>query len=335
MIYISNKKKYFISIIIPTFNVEKTIDVAFYSLLNQTLGFENLEVIFVDDNSNDKTKQIIGNYSKKYPNVSSIFLSSNSGFPGKPRNLGIKNSAANYIMFLDADDLYLDNTCETLYKKIKNDGCDLVSGNFIQIKNKKEIIKDWDYLNLKNKELKINNILDKLDLFNVAPSVWVKIYKKSFLLRNDIRFVENLPAEDLIFVSEALIKARCLIFIDMPLYYYVERDYSTNLQKAISDDNRKEQLSNYLRTYEITYNMVKTYFIDEEPVFLFNHLIYWLKLLKRSEIKKEDKIELLEESYGLFENFQDINRDVELEDIIKNFLLNKDFRKVLNHLNYL
>lgn len=334
MICISNIKNYFISIIIPTFNVEKTIDIAFNSLLNQSIGFENLEVIFVDDNSRDNTKEKINQYSKNHPNVSGIFLSSNSGFPGKPRNLGIENSTANYIMFLDADDLYLENACEILYEKMRKEDCDLVSANFIQIKNKKKIIKDWNFLNLENKELRVNNISDRLDLFKVAPSVWTKIYKKSFLLKNNLSFVENLPAEDLLFVSEVFIKAECIIFLDIPIYYYMGRDYSTNIQKAISDDNRKEQLSNYLRTYELTYNLVKHKF-EKEPEFLFNHLIYWLKLLKRSELSKKEKIDLLEESYDLFKKYGDIYRDNEFEDIIKNFIINKEFRKVIKHLNYL
>jgi len=335
VVFISNNKKYSISIIIPTFNVEKTIDAAFNSILNQTIGFENLEIIFVDDNSNDRTKKIIECYSKNYPNVLGIFLSSNSGFPGRPRNVGIKNSTAEHIMFLDADDLYFEDACENLYKKIKTANCDLVSGNFIQIKNKKEIIKEWDYLNLKNKEIRINDISEKLDLFKVAPSVWTKIYKKSFLDKNQLLFEENLPAEDLIFVTSALIKSRCTIFLDKPIYFYIERDYSTNLQKAISDDNRKEQLSNYLKAYELSYNSVKDYFINQEPIFIFNHLVYWLKLLKRSEIKYEDKIDLLNESYNILKKFEDISRDVELECIIKDLIIVKEFEKALKYLDCL
>ena len=58
--------KYKISIIIPTFNIESDIERPFKSLLNQTFGFHNLEVIFVDDYSTDRTREIILNYANNY-----------------------------------------------------------------------------------------------------------------------------------------------------------------------------------------------------------------------------------------------------------------------------
>ena len=60
---------YKISVIVPVFNVEDTLQNAFDSILNQSIGFENLEVIFVDDKSTDKSANIIKSYSKKYNNV--------------------------------------------------------------------------------------------------------------------------------------------------------------------------------------------------------------------------------------------------------------------------
>ena len=85
---------YKISIIIPVFNVEDTLIDSFNSILNQDFGFENLEVIFVDDCSTDNSANIIKDFSNKYDNVKSIFLDRNSGFAGRPRNIGILNSTA-------------------------------------------------------------------------------------------------------------------------------------------------------------------------------------------------------------------------------------------------
>ena len=85
---------YKISIIIPVFNVEDTLKNAFDSIKSQTIGFENLEVIFVDDKSTDDSLKIIKEFSKKYNNVKSICLNKNSGFAGKPRNVGIENATA-------------------------------------------------------------------------------------------------------------------------------------------------------------------------------------------------------------------------------------------------
>ena len=66
--------KKLISIIIPIYNSEKYISNTFDSLLNQTIGFENLEVIFVDDCSTDDSYEIISQYSKEHENVIAIQL---------------------------------------------------------------------------------------------------------------------------------------------------------------------------------------------------------------------------------------------------------------------
>lgn len=79
----------FISVIIPVYNVQFTIESCFLSLKNQTIGFENLEIIFVDDCSTDNSPTIIGNYEKKYDNVKAIYSKENSGVAGKPRNMGM------------------------------------------------------------------------------------------------------------------------------------------------------------------------------------------------------------------------------------------------------
>lgn len=65
---------YKISIIIPTFNIEDDIKRAIDSLLNQTIGFENLEIIIIDDCSTDNTQNIVLNYCKKYENIKNVFL---------------------------------------------------------------------------------------------------------------------------------------------------------------------------------------------------------------------------------------------------------------------
>ena len=103
---------YKISIIIPVFNVEDTLDNAFNSILNQTFGFDDIEVIFVDDFSSDNSRNIIKNYVDKYENVNAFYLDENSGAAGKPRNTGVANANADYIMFLDPDDEFYDYSCE-------------------------------------------------------------------------------------------------------------------------------------------------------------------------------------------------------------------------------
>lgn len=124
---------YKLSIIIPTFNLEKEIERTLDSVKSQTIGFENIEVIFVDDNSTDKTLNILNNYSDKYNNVKVISTDENSGYGGKPRNIGLKHSTADYVLFLDGDDHLLVNACEVLYDKIVYSYADIVIGGQINV----------------------------------------------------------------------------------------------------------------------------------------------------------------------------------------------------------
>ena len=117
-----------ISIIIPVYNAENSIKRAFDSLLNQTIGFENLEVILIDDNSTDDSPNIIKDYSNKYGNVKTIFLDKNSGSGGKPRNIGLMYTTKDYVMFSGSDDEFFNDACEVLYGEITSEDLDIVGG---------------------------------------------------------------------------------------------------------------------------------------------------------------------------------------------------------------
>ena len=96
------------------------------SLLNQTIGFENLEVIIVNDCSRDNSKEIIEEFkmensvSNEYgsSNIITIHLDENIGGAYGPRNIALQHASADYLMFLDADDSFEEDACEILYNKI-------------------------------------------------------------------------------------------------------------------------------------------------------------------------------------------------------------------------
>ena len=109
---------YKISVITPVYNAEKYLETAINSVINQTIGFENIELILVNDNSTDNSGKIIDEYCEKYENIIGIHLPENSGFCGRPRNVGMEISTAPYLVFLDADDEYLPNAFELYYDTI-------------------------------------------------------------------------------------------------------------------------------------------------------------------------------------------------------------------------
>lgn len=294
---------YKISIILAVYNAEDKLFKAFESLLNQTIGFENLEVIFVDDNSTDNSLNVIRGFADKYENVIAISLSENSGYCGKPRNVGMENSTSDYLMFLDSDDYYLDNACEILYDAISKSECDFVSGNCIYHTSYEDVYNNWKWCGLKNNEIVINSIFENTKLLLIPPLVWAKIFNKKFLLENNIIFQEGIPAQDLVFISNCFIKSNGIKFVDIPVITYCMGEDNKN-KTSITSVQTKKLLSGFLKAYYMEYEIYKDY--PELVGFTVNNLHYWVEQFAISKISQLDKIDLLIYAYPLFELFRDL-----------------------------
>ena len=93
-----------ISVIIPIYNVENYLEECIDSVINQTIGFENnIEIIFVNDGSPDKSEEICLRYQKEFPSNIKYIAQENAGVSAA-RNNGLKYAKGEYINFLDADD---------------------------------------------------------------------------------------------------------------------------------------------------------------------------------------------------------------------------------------
>ena len=112
-----------ISIILPTFNVEKYIAKALESCINQS--FKDIEIIVVDDCGSDKSIDIAKEYAKKDERIKIIHNEENLG-TFAARNNGVKAAGGGYIMFLDPDDYLELNACEECMKILKNNEIDLL-----------------------------------------------------------------------------------------------------------------------------------------------------------------------------------------------------------------
>lgn len=122
-----------ISIIMPVYNSEKFLKESLDSIVNQSIGIQNLEVIIVDDASTDRTKDILDEYSAKYSNFKVIHLKENIGAAYGPRNVALKEVTGDYVMFLDADDTFTPQACEILYDEITSKDVDMVFGRYFRV----------------------------------------------------------------------------------------------------------------------------------------------------------------------------------------------------------
>jgi len=164
--------KNLVSVVIPTYNSEKYIYECLKSVLNQT--YQNFEIIIIDNNSTDKTLEIIKRFNSK---KISIFLTNNKGNISISRNIGIKNSKGSWISFLDSDDLWFPTKLEKLLDKMEL--YDFISHSMLIYKNKKIKKKFFFNNHTFSKRYKLIENLVKSGSFIFNSSVLVK---KSLLI---------------------------------------------------------------------------------------------------------------------------------------------------------
>ncbi|WP_436686501.1 glycosyltransferase family 2 protein [Lactiplantibacillus plantarum] len=131
-----------ISVIIPVYNRENTILKAVSSVLNQT--YSNLEIIVVNDNSNDRTLEIVQGIKDTRLNI--ITLSKNVG-ANYARNIGIEKATGDFIAFQDSDDIWETNKLEVQYNAFIKTKSDIIFCQFTKYNNKNQIVDVFPKLN--------------------------------------------------------------------------------------------------------------------------------------------------------------------------------------------
>ncbi len=235
-----------VSIIIPTYNCEKTIEQSVESAVNQT--YPNKEVIIVDDGSTDRTAQII---SKKFSNVIYHKID-HSGIPGKVRNEGIKISTGRYISFLDSDDYWDKNMIAILMAKtIKDTQSTLFYGSLIYDGGKYDSRK-IQFL----KKPYSGYVFDKMVAENFIP-IHPALVKKE-VVESVGGFDENLrTAEDYDLWLRIAYKYPVEYCPDAIGYYRVHKDslfLSTNV------------LERNINTCKVIYGIKKTHNLQNSPI---------------------------------------------------------------------
>lgn len=222
---------YKISIIVPAYNVEKYLEKCLNSLINQTL--EDIEIICINDGSTDKTPEILNKYEKKVDNLK-VIHSENNG-PGVARNKGLDIAKGEYILFVDSDDWIRLDTCEILYKKAKEENLDLLMFLIENYDENYDIYYTEDYYDNKILPYKYDNIIFSfIDirpyLFSLNVTPCSKLYKRSMLEKNNIRYPKKIYFEDNAFYFEIILSSKRISIIRDYFLYRLRREDSVTGQ---------------------------------------------------------------------------------------------------------
>ena len=201
-----------VSVIVPVYNMETKLKRCLDSLVCQTL--KDIEIIIINDGSNDDSIRIINDYKKKYKNV--IVIDRENRGISASRNEGIDISKGKYIGFVDSDDYVELDMYEKMYSIATSKDSDIVICNFKMFyENINEVI----YKDI-SKGCKISNIYDNPSMINkVDYAPWNKIYKKS--LWDVIRFPLNTKYEDLEAVLKVFLNTKKISYCNNYLYNYL------------------------------------------------------------------------------------------------------------------
>lgn len=192
-------KKYSIkfSIIIINYNNGFNLTNLYNSLLNQNIDFLQTEVIFVDNNSTDNSKDIVEKTFSTLPNFSKRYLSYNSG-PGEARNIGISLSQGEYLTFIDSDDTIPYGTYRKMLDIIRKEKSDIITATPQHKQGRKTWISGMYATTFAANRINIS--LNNCPELVYDLTVWNKLYKLSFLRDNNILFPEEVLYEDVQFV---------------------------------------------------------------------------------------------------------------------------------------
>ena len=262
-----------LSIIVPIYNTEKHLEKCLESVIAQT--YKETEIILINDGSTDCSLKICKSYSECYDRIV-VIDQSNKG-PAVARNTGIKNAKGQFIAFVDADDYIEPEMYKELVEIALSTNADITACNF------KRISTYNDFTEIKSSHIPYGTLLNKNEIkkhflsayysdhhrMNIIPSLWNKVYKKSFIDNHSLMIDESrVRAEDYWFNFYALKRANSIFCINKSFYHYYDNDNSVmkiyrENQFELFLETRQELLENNKEFgFEIDYNKFNQTFID-------------------------------------------------------------------------
>ena len=260
--------KYKISIIIPLYNSENYLEDVINSIINQNIGFENIQLILVNDGSKDNSEEICLKYKNKYKNI--IYVKQENQGVSAARNTGLEYVEGKYINFIDSDDKWEEDALLHMYDFMEKNYSEI---DFVSARIKNfEANEDYHYLDYKFEKTRIVDVEKEPEMliFHVASS----LFKNESI--KDMKFDQKLKVgEDCVFINILLLNK---------LKYGVCRDAIYNYRKRITSNSTIQSISRNKSWYFDTpiYSWDR---LVEESNKKYNRTIKYIKYVLLYELK--------------------------------------------------
>ena len=253
------QNKPLVSVVVPIYRIERYIGICIESLIRQT--YQNIEIILVDDGSDDRCPAICDLYAKKDPRIKVIHK--NNGGLVSARKTGVEQSEGEYIGYVDGDDWVTPGFIDRMLNDALDNDADVVCAGFTRdlyeqsalIYNKYPI---GVYYDGQLEDLKKKMFSDGKFYFpGITTYVWNKLFKRNVVYDVQINVDEKITiGEDAAVTYPAIMRSKCVCVTDCTLYHYRQREDSM-LKTSAGFDKEKKQLSalfDYLQNFASMYD---------------------------------------------------------------------------------
>lgn len=235
-----------ISVIIPCFNATQWLPKCFLSLFKQTIGIENIELIFVDDAStdNNKTWEMLTDIERAFPESIIILKLEKNLRQGGARNIALKYASGEYIAFVDADDFVSTNYFLEAYNIAKTYNCDIVQFEYDYFTESLGTVSTGRKISPEYIEI---HSMDERKHFLITEKLtygcWNKLYKHELIKKSNVRYAEHCIYEEPLFVYPLLFYADRIVITDKIFYHYRQNSSGT-MRHDMKDDSTLKMHAN-------------------------------------------------------------------------------------------
>lgn len=301
----------------PVYNSQKYLRDSLDSIVSQTIGVENLEVIIVDDASTDSSGDIIDEYCLKYPNFRAIHLTDNIGAAYGPRNIALGEATGEYVMFLDADDTFTPTACEVLLGEIESSGADMVFGRYFRVYDDVRL-KSYSPYDSGDNDIRVNprfsglvslfwsgiayrvlygssekfrekividDVRENPEILKILPSIWTKIIRRDSIGE----FPDLITGEDLNFILDVYDKGK-IVFLnsDFITNYNMRFDGELSITKNV----KFQLVLDSIKAYRIAIEKCEKYGFRKYNRMINPFLLNYINLLRQGEFSQSEISEL-------------------------------------------
>lgn len=294
-----------LSVIVPCYNAEKIIDRCLNSLVNQTLGLENMEIILVNDASTDGTLQVLKLWEQKYPDSILLIDSAVNMKTGGARNLGIQYASGEYIGFVDNDDWVDETMYEKAYLAAEKYDCDVVG--VLYAREREDGYRFPFAMPKGKKNIPVDMAKPRPDGVSALPGeIWSKIYRRSMVVDNDLYFPEGLSYPENYWGPLMRYYMKSYYVVDEVLYHYIQYENSIimtgnisnildrlEIEKRLLQEIKKRGLAD-INDAQIVKNFIQRYYINT---------LYLSFARRRSAMPYEIYAQMKEEVLGIYPRY--------------------------------